>query len=136
MEIKQRITDFSLRHYKGVTIAMAVVTVGLGALIPLITVDTDPENMLAETEAVRVFHHETKERFTLSDFVVLGIVNEDHPQGVFNAATLKKIYELTQFAKTLRWDSEEKPGRKVGVVEVDIIAPSEVDHIQQGDRGR
>ena len=47
-----------------------------------IQVDTDPENMLSADSYVRVFHHEVKERFSLSDFIVLGIVNDGwcHPE--------------------------------------------------------
>jgi hypothetical protein len=67
--------------------------------------------------------------------VVLGIINEHHPDGVFNPATLRRIYELTAFAKTLRWPDAEHPGRSAGVIEVDMIAPSLVDHISQGGPG-
>ena len=42
MELKEKITDYSLRHYKLVTVVMVVVTLGLGGLIPRIDVDTDP----------------------------------------------------------------------------------------------
>lgn len=135
MQLRQKITEYSLRHYKLVTVVMIVFTLGLGALIPLIRIDTDPENMLSETEPVRVFHTQTKERFALSDIVVVGIVNSKDPNGVFNPASLTRIYELTEFAKTLRWPSEEDPNKEVGVIEVDLLAPSTVDHIGQGGPG-
>ena len=63
MDLRQSITGYSLSHYKLVTIVLIVLTLGTGALIPLIKVDTDPENMLSEDEAVRVFHNLTKEQF-------------------------------------------------------------------------
>ncbi|HPD48592.1 MAG TPA: MMPL family transporter [Anaerohalosphaeraceae bacterium] len=135
MSFKSRITDFSVRHYKLVTIVMVVFTVALGAMIPRIKVDTDPENMLSPDEPVRVFHHETKEKFALNDIVVLGIVNNTHPEGVFNVESLKRVYEMSQFARTLRWPDPEHPDKEEGVVEVDILAPSMVDHISQGDPG-
>ncbi|MHC4617513.1 MAG: efflux RND transporter permease subunit [Planctomycetota bacterium] len=135
MNLKEKVTDYSLRHYRLITIIMAAFTLGLGALIPLIRIDTDPENMLSEDEPVRVFHNRTKEQFTLSDIVVVGIVNNGNPDGVFNPDTLAKIYELTQFAKTLRWPDEEDPSKEIGVVEVDLLAPSTVDHIGQGGLG-
>ncbi len=96
----------------------------LGSLIPLIEVDTDPENMLSEDEAVRVFHDQTKEQFELNDIVVVGIVNNKNPNGVFNPASRTRIYELTEFAKTLSWPDEKKHEKDVGVVEVDLLAPS------------
>ncbi len=135
MELKQEITEYSLSHYKLVTVVMVVFTVALGALMPLIRIDTDPENMLSEDEPVRVFHNQTKERFTLSDIVVVGIVNNKDPYGVFNPNSLARIYELTEFAKTLRWPSEDDPNKEVGVIEVDLLAPSTVDHIGQGGPG-
>ncbi|RMF92106.1 MAG: RND transporter [Nitrospinota bacterium] len=98
-------------------------------------VDTDPENMLSREEAVRVFHHQMKREFSLYDMVVLGIVNEKHPEGVFNPESLRKIYELTEYAKTLRWPDKENPDRQVGVVEIDLLAPSTVDNIEQGGLG-
>ena len=135
MELKQKITEYSLAHYKRVTVIMVVLTLLLGAMIPLIKIDTDPENMLSADEPVRVFHNQTKKQFVLSDIVVLGVVNNKDPNGVFNSASLTRIYELTEFAKTLRWPSEEDPNELIGVIEVDLLAPSTVDHIGQGGPG-
>jgi len=135
MDLKQRITEYSLRHYKFITIVMVVCTLGLGALISLIKVDTDPENMLSADEPVRVFHNQTKQRFTLSDIVVVGIVNNKDPNGVYNPSSLARIYELAEFAKTLRWEDENDPDEQIGVIEVDLLAPSTVDHIGQGGPG-
>jgi predicted RND superfamily exporter protein len=135
MEFKHKVTELSLQHYKLITAIMVVFTLGLGALIPLIKVDTDPENMLSADEPVRVFHDQTKERFNLSDIVVLGVVNNKDPNGVFNPTSLARIYELTEFARTLRWPSAEDPNEQAGVIEVDLLAPSTVDHIGQGGPG-
>lgn len=132
MELKDKIVSFSIDHYKLVTWVMVLFTVACGAMIPLIRVDTDPENMLSSDEPVRIFHNETKQRFNLSDMVVLGVVNEHHEYGVFNPDTLRRIYELTEFAKTLQWDDPEHEGRQAGVIEVDMIAPSLIDHIEGG----
>ena len=135
MDLKQRITEYSLGHYKLITIVMVVFTLVLGALISFIKVDTDPENMLSPDEPVRLFHNQTKERFTLSDIVVMGIVNNKDPNGVFNPSSLAKIYELAEFAKTLRWEDASNPNEQIGVIEVDLLAPSTVDHIGQGSPG-
>jgi len=135
MDFREKITEYSIKHYKLVTVIMVLFTLGLGALILQIKVDTDPENMLSENEPVRVFHNQIKKDFVLSDIVVLGIVNNKHPNGVFNRSSLAKIYELTDFARKLRWPSEEDPNKEIGVVEVDLLAPSTVDHIGQGGPG-
>src|SRR4030042_7196824 len=132
---RQGITEYSVKHYRLVTVVMTVFTLFLGAMIPLIKIDTDPENMLSKDEAVRIFHNETKKQFSLNDIVVVGIVNDKDPSGVFNPSSLVRIYELTEFAKTLHWPDEKKHNEEIGVVEVDILAPSTVDHIGQGGPG-
>ncbi len=137
-----------LDHPKLITAFMALTTVGFIAVAALpslwpdtfpalnpVRVDTDPENMLPADEAARVFHTEMKKKMSLHDMVVLGVVNEHHPEGVFNRASLEKIFELTEYAKTLRWPDPENPEKQIGVVEVDLLAPSTVDNMEQGGLG-
>ncbi len=136
MLLKEMIADYSLRHYKLVTWLLVIFTVVTAAMIPMIRVDTDPENMLSHDEPVRVFHDENKRRYSLNDMVVLGVINEKHPDGVFNVSSLTRIYELAEFAKTeLRWPDPENPDNWLGIVEADLMAPSVVDHIGQGSPG-
>ena len=52
------------------------------AMLFRIQVDTDPENMLPDDQPDRVFHNRVEETFGLHDAIVVGLVNEDHPQGV------------------------------------------------------
>lgn len=104
-------------------------------MLPKISIDTDPENMLSPEEAVRVFHNDMKKQFTIYEIVVLGVVNEKHPQGVFNADTLSKIYELTEYAKTLQWTNPNDPQKYDGVIASELIAPSTVDNVEQGGIG-
>ena len=92
-------------------------------------VDTDPENMLDADEPVRLFHGRMKKALALYDMVVVGVVNDEHPDGVFSPATLRRVHELIEFAKGLRGEAiGAEPGE--GVVESDIIAPSTVDSIE------
>ncbi len=142
---------YALSHPKMVIRVTAVITVVLLVLaaipnavdIPLLkplTVDTDPENMLSHEEPVRVFHDAAKKTFSLYDMIVVGVVNESHPQGVFNKESLGRIYALTNYAKTLTWptgddSSTDQSQKREGVVAVDIIAPSTVDNIEQGGLG-
>jgi len=143
-----RLFEFSVNRPKIIAWIMASITVVflLVATLPSIwpntfsllnplTVDTDPENMLPEDEAVRVFHHLAKQEFSLHDMVVVGIVNDVHPEGVFNPGSLSRIYELAEFSKTLTWPIKDNPGQNEGVIEIDIIAPSMVDNIEQGGLG-
>ncbi len=48
---------------------------------PKVRFDNDPENMLPADEPVRVFHQTVKARYALYDFVIVGVVNDRHPDG-------------------------------------------------------
>ncbi|RME34682.1 MAG: RND transporter [Gammaproteobacteria bacterium] len=148
MALKTRIIDYSLDHPRLITALMAFTTLLLVAMAALpsiwperfpmlhsIRIDTDPENMLSPEEPVRLFHNAAKKEFSLHDIVVVGIANERDPDGVFNPASLQRIYRLTEFIRTLRWPSVEAPERVEGVIEADLIAPSTVDNIEQGGLG-
>jgi len=142
------LVKFSVDHPKKVSWAMGLSTLLLIMLAVLpslwpatfdslnpLKVDTDPENMLPADAPVRVFHNEMKKTFSLNDMVVVGVVNNEEPNGVFNPASLERVYKLTEFAKTLTWPDPEDPGKIAGVIEVDMLAPSEVDNIEQGGPG-
>jgi len=124
--------QFSLNRPTMMTAIMVAVTLILSTLILRVHVDTDPENMLSKDAFVRVFHNQTKKEFNLHDVVVLGVVNEKDPNGVFNPKSLKKIYELSQFAATL--SDPAHPDRTV--IARDIIAPDTVDSIEQAGLGQ
>jgi uncharacterized protein len=145
MRIGQSITRFSVGRPKTVGLLMVASTLVIGLLAGLpslwpetfsslhgVKVDTDPENMLPADEEARVFHRKMKKDLKLYDMLVLGVVNEKHPEGVFNVESLKKIHALTEFAKGLNWPHPELPGEIAGVIEVDLMAPSTVDNISQG----
>ena len=100
-------------------------------LSPL-TIDTDPENMLAADEPVRVFHNEKKATFGLYDMVVVGVVNDTHENGVFNQRSLTEVYQLTKYIKSLDLTALEDGS---GIITADIIAPSTVDNIEQAGLG-
>ena len=148
MSLATRTSQFCTHHPKTVFSIVGAATLILVALALLPTlwpsqlsvlqgveVDTDPENMLSRDEPVRVFHNHMKKAFSLNDIIVVGVVNETHPQGVFNKDSLARVFELTEFAKTLQGQAvgSEDPG--AGVVRADIIAPSTVDNIEQGGVG-
>ncbi len=101
---------FSVRHPRTVTALMVAGMLVLASLTPRVHVDTDPENMLSRGDPVRVFHNEMKERFAVHDMIVVGIVNTEHADGMFNPDSLRKVYELTQYAKRLRGEALEPGG--------------------------
>ncbi len=133
--LKNRIIDFSVTHHRLVLGCTLLITLAASAFFPMVKMDTDPENMLEKNEPARVFHNEAKKSFNLSDTVVIGVINEEDPDGVFNPQSLGHIYELTQFAKTLQWPDKKKPGYISGVIEADMVAPSMVDHMSRQGPG-
>ncbi len=119
--MKRRVTDFSIKNPWWVISITVAITVFFAFQFPKIKIDTDPENMLPKDEPVRVFHEETKEVFGLSDFIAVGVVDEE---GAFKADILNRIYNITD--EILDID---------GVIAADVMAPSTVDDIKQGPGG-
>jgi len=122
--MKRKILDFPLQHARLIFIGLVVATIGLGSAIPWIQVDTDPETMLSAHDPARVFHNATKEEFALHEMIVVGVVNEAEPEGVFNPASLARIYELTEGLKSID-----------GVIARDVLGPSTMDNMEQAGPG-
>ena len=120
--MKLALTNFSLKHPWGVLGIVALATLFFGSQFPKVTFDNDPENMLSEKEHIRVFHNEVKDTYDLYDFVIVGIVNDTHPDGVFNAATLSRIDELTKQLIDLRQTPSGLP-----TVSAHGTEPAEID---------
>ncbi len=131
MPLTDSIIHLSIQKPKLITTIMVLGTLLIGALILRVHVDTDPEHIPIGDTLARVFHNQTKKDFSLNDVVVLGIVNNKDPDGVFNPATLAKIDALSKFAATL--EDPDDPGRRV--VERHIIAPDNVDNILPAGQG-
>ena len=102
-------TNLALRFPWLILVAAVVVTGLFATRFPSVKFDNDPENMLAEDEPVRVFHHRVKEKYALYDFVIVGIVNETHPDGVWNVDTLTRIDDLTRQLVSLQRNDAGQP---------------------------
>lgn len=117
---------FSTDHPKIVTGLVLLATVILGSFIATVDVaedvDTDPENMLSKSDPVRLTHDRLKEDFNIYDMIVVGVVNEDSPDGVFNPQSLRKIHALTEYAKGLRGAKLSEP---FSAAEVDAVLESQ-----------
>jgi predicted RND superfamily exporter protein len=107
--MKLKMTTFSIR-FPWIILGLALaITVFFGAQFPKVSFDNDPENMLDENEYIRVFHNEVKARYNLYDFVIVGIVNDTHEDGIFNVQTLGKIDTLTHELISLHQNADGKP---------------------------
>lgn len=107
-----------------VYLLILAVTLATAAMMPRLHIDTDPENMLPADQAERVFHNSVEERFVLHDAIVVGMVNDHNPQGVYNPRSLAALHALSK--KILEID---------GVIPPDLMALSEADNISQEGPG-
>lgn len=107
--MKLVLTNFSIKHPRLIVGLTLLAVILLGTQFPRVRFDTDPENMLDADEPVRLEHHRIKELFSLYDFVIVGVVNEDNEHGVFNPGTLSRIHTLTQQLASLSRSPEGLP---------------------------
>jgi len=103
---------------------LLVITLVFCAQIPRIQIDTDPENMLDAEHPARLFHNDIKTRFAMHDAIVVGVVDESDEAGVFTAATLTDIYDITESIMAID-----------GVISADLMSISTVDNITQSEVG-
>ncbi|WP_417908898.1 efflux RND transporter permease subunit [Candidatus Electronema sp. PJ] len=132
MRLPGKVIGFSLGKPKAIIAALLIATLILGAFLVQVHVDMRPDNLLATDEHVSAVHEQIKKEFGLHDVVVLGVVNKQHPDGVFTPETLKKVHALSTFAATLV-DFKDPEQR---VVSRDIVAPDNVDTILQAGPGQ
>ncbi len=119
MKILHSIVEKSLNHPKVVIIIYALITVIFLTQFPKITIDTDPENMLYNDEPARVAHREFKAEFALHDSIVVGVVDDSAPEGVFTPDTLNRIAAVTDEISQID-----------GVISYDLISPTTTDDIE------
>ena len=118
------LTHAAASHPRLTILLTVLLLLGTGALLPRIQIDTDPENMLPADQPDRVFHNLVKQEFSLYDMIVVGIVNEEHENGVFNTQSLARILELTRHIETID-----------GVIRQDVLSLASVDNVQQDGAG-
>lgn len=111
----------ALGHPKKTIAMYLILTVILGLQLGGVRIDTDPENMLSESEPVRLSHSEIKREFALYDTIVVGVVDERYEEGVFRGETLERIADVT--SEILKIE---------GVIASDVISPTTTDDIQSG----
>ncbi|BFT31830.1 hypothetical protein D210916BOD24_30060 [Alteromonas sp. D210916BOD_24] len=95
----------------------------------LITIDTDPENMLEEAHPARAFHNEVKHTFSMYDAIVVGVIAPEEGQasqamGIYSPEYLSAIDRVTEHVLNID-----------GVIARDVMSFSTVDNISQGSSG-
>ncbi|TVQ68289.1 MAG: RND transporter [Oceanospirillales bacterium] len=122
--LRDRLVSFAINRPKWVFALFLIITIIAAVQIPSIQVDTDPENMLPHDQPDRVYHEAVKERFGMHDMIVVGIVNDTHPSGIYNPESLATLHQLSESILTLD-----------GVIRQDQMALNLVDNITQEGLG-
>ncbi|MDJ0759610.1 MAG: MMPL family transporter [Woeseiaceae bacterium] len=104
-----------------IVLSLVLVT---AALMIRLEIDTDPENMLPPDQSDRVFHNQVEDRFVLHDAIVVGIVNRNHDEGIFNVDTLTSLHALSESILNIE-----------GVIEPDLMSLAVADNIGQEGPG-
>ncbi|MEW6990312.1 RND family transporter [Colwelliaceae bacterium 6441] len=113
--------QFALNKPKTIyAIVVSMVLLSL-AMLPRLTIDTDPENMLSANNPERVFHNKIKNAFNMSDMIVVGVVSK---QSIYQPETLAILQQLSD--EILKID---------GVIKQDLLSLSVVDNITQEANG-
>ncbi|GAA6203756.1 MMPL family transporter [Thalassotalea sp. SU-HH00458] len=116
-----QLLQFALNKPKTIyAIVITMVLISL-AMIPQLTIDTDPENMLSSQNSERVFHNNIKKTFNMPDMIVVGIVSEN---SIYQPKTLAILQQLSD--KILQIE---------GVITQDLLSLSVVDNITQEKNG-
>lgn len=118
------IAQFAMNHPRAVFLGTLLITLLGTALIPLIQIDTDPENMLPADQEDRVRHNAIKDQFNLHDMIVVGVVNDRHEHGVFNPNSLEAVHTLSNGISEID-----------GVIRQDLLSLATVDNIEQAGPG-
>jgi len=118
------IAQWSMKHRWLVFAGVFLVALVPGLMMPKITIDTDPENMLSSEQPDRLEHERIKERFDLYDMIVVGVVNRNHPQGIYNPESLATLHALTRHIENIE-----------GVIERDLMSLASVDNVEQVSPG-
>ena len=118
--MKNAIIRLSTERPKLVYAVIVAFVIVLGALMARIQIDTDPENMLPADQPDRIFHNLVEDRFTLHDAIVVGVINDEHPDGIFNVASLTALHRLSSEILALE-----------GVIAPDLMSLPATDNITQ-----
>ena len=84
----ERLSFLAMDWPKTTLAVLLLLTVGFGAQLPKIHIDTDPENMLEADQPDRVLYDRAKRDFGIHDMIVVGITDE---RGVFRPDTLARV---------------------------------------------
>ena len=112
----ERLTRLALDRPRTVIGVVLAVTLLFGLQFPKVSIDTDPENMLAADQPDRVLYNQIKHDFGVRDLIVVGIVD---PNGMFRPEALAAVARATD--AILQID---------GVIIPDVVSLTTTDNVK------
>lgn len=112
----RRLVTLSIDYPKSVIAIVLAVTAVFAFQFPKAVIDTDPENMLEDSQPDRVFYQKVKKDFGINDFIVVGITDEN---GIYRAEALKGIEGVVSEIVKIK-----------GVIAEDVISLTTTDNIK------
>jgi len=91
----QSVFSFIVHRAWLVLLLLVVVTAGFVSQLPKLTMETNIEEMLPHSMDAYANKQKLENLFSSADMVVVGISNEQNPDGIYNPHTLKLVDELT-----------------------------------------
>lgn len=122
--MKQVISSLAIHRPRTVYVIVAALVLFFASQLPRIHIDTDPENMLPASQVDRVFNDRVETLFALHDAIVVGIVNQSNPNGIYNQASLTALHALSQKILAIE-----------GVIPPDLMSLAVSDNITQAESG-
>lgn len=114
--ILKKLVTYSIDYPKMVIGIVLAVSVAFLSQFPKAMIDTDPENMLEESQPDRVFYSSVKKEFGISDFIVLGITDE---KGIYRPEALREIEKIVSQVVRIN-----------GVIVEDVVSLTTTDNIK------
>lgn len=114
--VLRRLVTFSIDYPKTVIAIVLAVTAVFAIQFPKADIDTDPENMLEDSQPDRVFYQKVKKEFGINDFIVVGITDES---GIYRSESLKGVERIISQILKIK-----------GVIAEDVISLTTTDNIK------
>jgi predicted RND superfamily exporter protein len=115
-KILRRLVTFSIDRPRTVICLVLAVTFLFAVQFPKARIDTDPENMLEDSQPDRVFYSKVKKDFGISDFIVVGITDE---AGIYRTEALKAVERTVSEVLRIK-----------GVIVEDVVSLTTTDNIK------
>ena len=112
----RRLVTFSIDYPKSVISIVMLITAVFAVQFPKAVIDTDPENMLEDSQSDRVYYQKVKKDFGINDFIVVGITDEN---GIYRTEALKGIEGVVSEIVKIK-----------GVITEDVISLTTTDNIK------